>query len=183
MELKSNKTIEKIVSSKQVPLILSGYILMDKKEVSEYLHLYPKLDHRSYYRMEKSCILEVIETDEKSDGRVSVIVNGDCEIECVSLKKAKDFSNLRKEDCGCGGKNDDGITVEMKKADLRRFVISMAGLLKAMGIDQIDCDKSARQSTVSVACCRAWQQLASDLDTVNETGSAQQVEAMCFGVG
>lgn len=182
MEFKPNNTLEKIVKSKQVPVSLNGYILLDPKGDPDFLCLYPKLDYHSFFRLKKSCIIEVYNLDDKGEGYVTVLVDGSCELECTNIKKAIEIGDSKKGSC-CGEKGVIEDDVQMKKADLRRFVLSFARILKAAGIDQVDCDKVARESTVSVACCRAWKELASNLDTVSETGSAQQVEAFCFGIG
>lgn len=183
MELKSNKTIEKIIKKRKSPIFLKGYIFKKDKE-SEYIHLYPNLDYKSYYRLSNSCIIDILKSDKPEKGYVTVLVDEDCEIECVEIKKAKFLNPYKNNNCCCGHKdNDDETTAEMSRSEFRQYLITIARMLNAMGIDKMDCARIASGGTVSVACCNAWKDLAGSLGTNQEIANVQKVEAMCFTLG
>lgn len=92
MELENSKVIEKIIKEKNRPLQLTGYISAVESK-SEVFRLYPKLDPTSYYELKKSNVIDVLDANNKSDDRKTVLIENDCEFGLVvrTTHNSKDY--------------------------------------------------------------------------------------------
>jgi hypothetical protein len=66
------------------------------------------------------------------------------------------------------------------KDELRRFVIMLAGMFKAAGVDEFECEFILSLPT---GCCQSWNRLIAALGTAAEFDAANEVLAVCSGIG
>ncbi len=183
MSITSSQLIEKISKLKDKPVRLSGYLLFDENKKETKIKLYPKLDPRCYYVIEKDCILDTLPTKDDEHQHMTLLLDPCCEVECVERKYLRSCDLVKKQpimSCNCEVLDDPKVL--FSKKDLRAFVLRMARLLAAMGLDG-DFKCKAGRDSVSVPCCEAWKDLVAALDTDQETAAAQWVEASCFATG
>jgi hypothetical protein len=185
VDIETGALIEKIAKLKYKPISLSGYVIAEGGKQGATLLLYPRLDPGCYYVIDRTCIVDIRPTPGDERGHVTVLLDAECELECV-CREHLHAADLRcekpKSPCGCKP-SDDVVVLEDRKDELRNFFIAWGRFLLSQGIDQLDCGRWVLAGGEH-GCCQAINGLLRDLKDGGEGfDTANYVLAGCAGIG
>lgn len=179
-DINTSKIMEKVANLKRRPVRLSGYLGQASDDSA--VHLYPQIDPGRYFVIPKSSVIEVLAAGTGEDERVTVLIDGAAEVECVvrEYKLAEDLQP-GKSPCGCGQPDGTDTGADPVGKSLAEMFIDLATVLTTMGVRDFDCSRMGA-SGLAHGCCEAWNAL---LQAIAKGGNgveqAEYLARACYG--